>query len=356
MAVAQMLSPEQQMQLRAQSIDQSYVDYPTVQSSPNRFQILEDMGIVRSSNSINRTNSTITIPGKNNPQWAEQLANILLNITGGNIGKLNSFKLPYQQYHDVMMKVGNGEIEKATKKVYVDTTKGIPEVTYITDKQIRFGNNRWIEKYKYDYCVESTDGKGGWIYDKAKSELGATTFGAKLLETFAIEEGRWGKGNGGEVHHNPFSLLSSSPPAGYPSIYSGHGYVQGFPTWEAGFDAFWTLINSSYPEFAPLIKQEFATEEDINKALNSGPYFGEYPSYTNSDKGKAILGTMKYTLVFNKSRLQQQINLLNTQIEALSILPVPNLGQLMALEALMTQYQKEMTDLEEIYKLLQSKF
>jgi hypothetical protein len=62
-------------------------------------------------------------PGKTNPLWAQQLAGILLDITGGNLNKINQFRLPPPEYIQLQQNIANGEVDSILQEL---TGKSIP--------------------------------------------------------------------------------------------------------------------------------------------------------------------------------------------------------------------------------------
>src|ERR1700741_3673404 len=91
LAIAQMLTAEQQLNM-GRGFDYSYNEPITNQQVPiSRQQVLEDFGFkVPSQQSSRSITKPVIKLGIANPMWAEQLANILLNITGGNLNKINA--------------------------------------------------------------------------------------------------------------------------------------------------------------------------------------------------------------------------------------------------------------------------
>lgn len=146
--------------------------------------------------------------------------------------------------------------------------------------------------------------------------MGATSFGAALVMAFAAEEGGWGQGNDQQNTHNMFSLLSKSAKS---KVGTAHGNVITYATWEDGFNAFKDLINEKYSSFNDLLKKDVVTADDINKALISGN-FHKQGGYTDSDKGKAIMGVLKYAITFRTHQIDNEIESLNGQINKLKSL------------------------------------
>lgn len=197
------------------------------------------------------------------------------------------------------------------KQIDFNGSTGVPVVA-VKGNQVLIGGVKWLEKSKYDYAVNRAAGGGAWIYQKAKDDMGASPFGASLVLAFAMEEGGWGKGNQQEISHNPFSLLQQTP-NGLKG--TAHGYPIIYNTWESGFAAFKDLISDQYPDFLKLVKQNTVTADDINKALKSGP-FHESGGYTNSDKGEALVGVLKYAITFTVDQLEAENKKLTEEINA----------------------------------------
>lgn len=128
-AVAQILTPEQQMQIGILQSDFSYSEpaySPTVPSS--RQQVLQDLGIssAQRQQELRAKTGPIQPPGHTNPNWANDLAAILLNITNGNLSALNPYSLPYNEYYNLMMNFGNGEVNRLFKSF--SNTSTLPNV------------------------------------------------------------------------------------------------------------------------------------------------------------------------------------------------------------------------------------
>ncbi|MEC4004855.1 glucosaminidase domain-containing protein [Flavobacterium sp. SUN052] len=193
----------------------------------------------------------------------------------------------------------------------VVTKEEIPKITQIASNVVQIGNKKWIDKYKFDYALDTKPGGGGWIYNKAKADMGATEFGAALVLAFACEEGGWGKGNDQSNTHNMFSLLSKNPKS---KVGTAHGNVITYSSWDEGFSAFKNLIDEKYSGFNDLIKKEIVTADDINKALLSGS-FHKQGGYTDSDKGKALFGILKYVIVFLNYSFTESVKKLDDEIK-----------------------------------------
>lgn len=189
----------------------------------------------------------------------------------------------------------------------------IPEITNISDKVVQIGNKKWIDRYKFDYALDTKPGGGGWIYNKAKTDMGATEFGAALVLAFACEEGGWGKGNDQSNTHNMFSLLSKNAKS---KVGTKHGNVITYESWDEGFAAFKSLIDTKYSTFNALLKKDSVSADDINLALSSGNHHKQ-GGYTDSDKGKAITGLLKYVIVFVNHDITQRIKDLEKEIVSL---------------------------------------
>lgn len=56
-------------------------------------------------------------PGLKNPNWAFELAEALLEITGGNLNKIHPYNLPRQEYIAVLQKIASGEVDKMWRDV-----------------------------------------------------------------------------------------------------------------------------------------------------------------------------------------------------------------------------------------------
>ncbi|MBE2245631.1 MAG: hypothetical protein IAE67_00090, partial [Candidatus Competibacteraceae bacterium] len=89
-------------------------------------QILQDLGIssTERQQELRAKTGPIQAPGKTNPNWAQDLANILLNITGGNLNKLNPNSLPYNEYYNLMMKVASREVDRVWSDVMINNDNG----------------------------------------------------------------------------------------------------------------------------------------------------------------------------------------------------------------------------------------
>lgn len=242
----------------------------------------------------------------------------------------------------------------------------IPTVE-IKGKQVVIGGKTWREKSKYDWVVSSDEGGGKWIYDKAKSDLDASTLGAALILAFASEEGGWGKGNNQSVTHNQFSLLQQTPNG---QTGTAHGYPIIYESFSKGFNAFYQLLKEKYPDFLPLLKQDNVTADDINKALRSGPHH-QRGGYTNSDKGKALTGVLKYAIVYTSdiiSRELKQKEILKKEYEEKLKIKTNELDftdywnrlqykfQLYMLNNSIEKDKKEMNELSQAYENLNDKF
>ena len=190
----------------------------------------------------------------------------------------------------------------------------VPPVTQVFPNTVQIGGKKWIDRYKFDYVLNNNEGGGEWMYDKAKKEMNASSFGAALVMAFAIEEGGWGKGNDQSNTHNAFSLLSKSAKS---KVGTAHGNVITYANWDDGFSAFKNLIDKKYPAFNDLLTKDNVSADDINKALSSGN-FHKLGGYTDSDKGKAILGVLKYAIVFRVHDINEQIKTLNKKNELLN--------------------------------------
>lgn len=188
----------------------------------------------------------------------------------------------------------------------IDESNIVPPVTKISSNSIQINNKKWIDRFKFDYILNNNEGGGGWMYNKAKKEMNASSFGAALIMAFAIEEGGWGKGNDQSNTHNAFSLLSTKAKSKAGTI---HGNVITYANWDEGFNAFKSLINKKYSSFNDLLVKDNVSADEINKALSSGN-FHKTGGYTDSDKGKAILGVMKYAIVFRVHDIKEQIKTL----------------------------------------------
>ncbi|MFH6956776.1 hypothetical protein ACHRV1_05165 [Flavobacterium aquidurense] len=189
----------------------------------------------------------------------------------------------------------------------------VPPVTKISSTTIQIGNKKWIDRFKFDYVLDNNEGGGEWMYNKAKKEMNASSFGAALIMAFAIEEGGWGKGNDQSNTHNAFSLLSKKAKS---KAGTAHGNVITYANWDEGFKAFKDLINKKYASFNDLLIKDNVSADDINKALFSGT-FHKLGGYTDSDKGKAILGVMKYGIIFRVHDIKEQIKTLSKKNELL---------------------------------------
>jgi len=143
--------------------------------------------------------------------------------------------------------------------------------------------------------------------------MGATAFGAALILAFACEEGGWGKGNDQANTHNMFSLLSKNAKS---KVGTAHGNVITYGSWDDGFKAFKDLIDTKYSSFNDLLKKDVVTADDINKALSSGG-FHKQGGYTDSDKGKALLGIMKYVIVFLNHSISESSKILEAEVKEL---------------------------------------
>lgn len=195
-----------------------------------------------------------------------------------------------------------------------DESDIVPPVTKITSNTIQIGNKKWIDRFKFDYVLNNNEGGGEWMYNKAKKEMNASSFGAALIMAFAIEEGGWGKGNDQSNTHNAFSLLSKKAKS---KAGTAHGNVITYANWDEGFKAFKDLISKKYASFNDLLTKDNVSADDINKALSSGS-FHKLGGYTDSDKGKAILGVIKYAIIFRVHDIKEQIKTLSKKNELLN--------------------------------------
>lgn len=195
-----------------------------------------------------------------------------------------------------------------------DESNIVPPVTKISSNTIQIGNKKWIDRFKFDYVLNNNEGGGEWIYYKAKKEMNASSFGAALIMAFAIEEGGWGKGNDQSNTHNAFSLLSKKAKS---KAGTAHGNVITYANWDEGFKAFKDLIGKKYASFNDLLTKDNVSADDINKALSSGS-FHKLGGYTDSDKGKAILGVIKYAIIFRVHDIKEQIKTLSKKNELLN--------------------------------------
>lgn len=195
-----------------------------------------------------------------------------------------------------------------------DESDIVPPVTKITSNTIQIGNKKWIDRFKFDYVLNNNEGGGEWMYNKAKKEMNASSFGAALIMAFAIEEGGWGKGNDQKNTHNAFSLLSKKAKS---KAGTAHGNVITYANWDEGFKAFKDLIGKKYASFNDLLTKDNVSADDINKALSSGS-FHKLGGYTDSDKGKAILGVIKYAIIFRVHDIKEQIKTLSKKNELLN--------------------------------------
>jgi len=128
LAVVATLTAEQQLNIGPPQYDYSYMDTPAVLEMPRtRQQISQDLGYTFPQQEQRRTKTgPIQAPGKTNSRWAEELAEILLNITNGNLNKLHPNSLPYNEYYNLMMKVASGGADKVWREVVNSSSPIIP--------------------------------------------------------------------------------------------------------------------------------------------------------------------------------------------------------------------------------------
>lgn len=245
----------------------------------------------------------------------------------------------------------------AVKPAVPVAPKPVPLVTFMDSKVVGIGAKKWLDRFKYDYVTSTAEGGGSWIYDQARSKMGATAFGAAVVLAFAAEEGGWGKGNDQQNTHNPFSLLSKNATS---NVGTAHGNVITYDTWTDGFDTYKSLIDKKYGTFNDLLKKDTITQNEINKALRSGK-FHKVGGYTNSDKGTAIIGVLKYVLIFKIDDIGKQLDVINKDLARLNDLrlkgdpqkPDAKLdAQIAGQTALKTQLEADRTELTTSYQQL----
>ncbi|MDD3280588.1 MAG: hypothetical protein PHC83_03345 [Bacteroidales bacterium] len=193
----------------------------------------------------------------------------------------------------------------------------VPEVTVYKNKNsIKIGKSKWFDKFKYDWVKNTNEGGGFWLYQKAKNEMGVSSFGAALVVAFAAEEGGWGEGNfqnnkmyKGKLWstHNMFSLLRQPRDLSKPN--TPHGTIINYNSYNDCFNDWKGLINNKYNGFTKVLNSNKTTIDDINKPLKSGPKYHVRGGYTDADKGDAIInGTLKYVMIFIIDKLNENVN------------------------------------------------
>jgi len=289
LAVAQILTPEQQMQMGVLQPDFSYSysePVSTQQIPRSRQQILQDLGIssTERQQELRAKTGPIQAPGKTNPNWAQDLAHILLNITGGNLNKLNPNSLPYNEYYNLMMKVASGEADSVYK------TFKKPDCF----KNETGWTNKWMDEV------------GAKIYDMAINHpKGFSPHGAILILAQAYNEQATTESARNTAYKDynwwnmmPLTLRKEKKSTYRTRNFAGYGFLK------EAFEAYvWRMtstpnvvsgsiqkgtFNPSYPKFGELLKQNnFPTEDEILKALRmkqeNGDWGGELMYCTESD-------------------------------------------------------------------------
>jgi len=274
-AVLDSITPDQLDTTLPRSFDYSYNETPVTRELPkSRQQLSIDLGYNFTQQQQRRVKTQpVEAPGKTNPKWAEELAEILLNITNGNLNKLHPNSLPYNEYYNLMMKVASGEVE----------------AVYRTFKKPDCFKNEtgWTNKWMDEVGIE--------IYEMAVNHSkGFSLHGAIIILAQAYNEQATTESarNTAYKDHNwwnmmPLTLRKEKKSPYRTRNFAGYGFLkEGFeayvwrmtsvPNIEDGSIAKGTF-NPSYPKFGDLLKQNrLPTEDEILKSLRMKKENGDW--------------------------------------------------------------------------------
>ncbi len=155
----------------------------------------------------------------------------------------------------------------------------------------------WIDPYKIDFLQSA----GFDVYQAARKK-GFSAFGSLFVVAHASLESDWGKGNWSNETHNLFSIMGGSN----KKYSNAHGTLSKFSTNEEGFEAYVALLGKSdrWPttvaENTGLLRLDYFTADDLNKALHQKPYYSKggpaYNADPDSDYGQDLLNRMKFLI------------------------------------------------------------
>lgn len=162
LAVVDTLTVEQQMTITPPQYQYSYMDTPITQELPlNRQQRLMDiMGWTEPKQEQRRAKTgPAKSPGIINPRWAEELAEVLLNITGGNLNKLHPYSLPHQEYINLMQKIASGEVDSmynSQKELDTETEPNYIVVQVVFRQRNYIGKTTELQDKNIEKCDDFT--------------------------------------------------------------------------------------------------------------------------------------------------------------------------------------------------------